>query len=128
MEHRDVVALIKKWLESKYIKGVGGAITYADVEVSVYDPLAQVLKQTLQVECKGTSDDNDRAVGQCLRYYVEMKGLTTYLAVPSDYRYLQDVERVIKELNLPIGILIVDNHGEVSVLKQASEHIVESRI
>lgn len=128
MEHDNVVASIKNWLESKYRRGVGGAISYADVEVSVYDPLTHVLKQTLQIECKGTSDDNDRAVGQCLRYYLIAKGLTTYLAVPSDYRYLQDVEKVMNEFNLPIGILLVGNNGDVNVSREAIGQAIDLKI
>lgn len=62
----------------------------------------------LQVECKGSNDDVDRAIGQTLGYIITYNA-PIFLAIPENYRYFRYLEKVIESFNLPLGILIVSD-------------------
>ena len=124
MEHDEVVKIVEKWLKKRYpppIEVSAGA--EVDLIVNTFQRFWEegklIIKTHLQVECKRTDDHRDVAIGQCLRYYTDRKGLFTYLAVPEDYKQLKELEDILEFVNLPIGLLLAYYNGEVKVKREA---------
>ena len=124
MEHGEVEEIVAKWLESQYShpKIIGKEGFMPDLLVYTKrqtEDNKTVYHRYLQVECKKTDDDIDRALGQCLHYYTLFKGLFTYLAVPEDFSKLQDLQEILRFVDLPIGLLVVRHDGRVETIKEA---------
>lgn len=124
MEHEEVKEIVAKWLENKHAppKIIGKEDFMPDILVYTErqsEGDKTVYHRYLQVECKKTNDDIERALGQCLRYYTNFKGLFTYLAVPEDFSKMQELQEILRFLNLPIGLLTVHHDGRVETVKEA---------
>jgi len=124
MEHEEVKEVVAKWLESKHPhpKIIGKEDFMPDILVYTeqqFEGDKTVYHRYLQVECKKTNDDIERALGQCLHYYTIFEGLFTYLAVPEDFSKLQELQKILTFVNLPIGLLIVHHDGKVETIKEA---------
>ena len=116
MEEREVRKVVKEWLKLNYPRWIIWSPWYFDI---VSGPARHL--PTMAIECKGRARSRSsfqRAVGQCLDYMLDSK-LTVYLAIPDDYIYKDPLLRVLKQHNLPVGVLTVSNKQEVSVLRQA---------
>ena len=80
------------------------------------------------VECKGSDADLDRALGQSLGYHVLFDQVPTYLAIPRNHFRFNYLKEVIEILDLPLGLLQVDENGEVYRLREARGEPKTSKI
>lgn len=124
MEHDEVVGNVKNWLEKRYsfpTKVDESKVREIDlVALTVqYGGESPLVKYHLQVECKKTEDYVGPSVGICLYYYVKMDGLFTYLAIPEDYKQFQELQKIFRMVDLPIGLIVVHNNGKVEIVKNA---------
>lgn len=123
MKHNEVEEIVEKWLKSQNPppKIIGKKDFMPDflVYTERSEDNKTVYHRYLQVECKKTGDAIDRALGQCLHYYTNLKGLFTYLALPEDHSKLQELQEILRFVNLPIGLLIVHYDGRVETIKEA---------
>ena len=125
MEHNEVVESVKNWLKQKYPppkEVFDGA--QVDIIVDTYERLKEkiIIRTHLQVECKKTNDFADQAIGQCLRYYTDFKGLCTYIAIPDDFHQLEDLKNIIEFVELPLGIISVHYDGTIEIIRKAEGH------
>ena len=67
------------------------------------------------INCDPQLAEHFSSLGQCLDYCVESGFVPTYLAVPYDDKNIERLERMINSSNLPIGLLTVNQKGEVKV-------------
>jgi hypothetical protein len=120
LKEEIVTHYVKKWLQEHK-----QPILYENQKLGIDFLIGNFLLVThwaiyfCQIECKGTKSDIDRAVGQCLRYHHIYDSIPTYLAIPKDYRQLRDLQEVVEFFELPIGILLVDNEGKVTLKRKA---------
>lgn len=121
MKHEVVVQTVKKWLENQNPPPREVGEVDVDLIVNTVQKLENktFITNHLQVECKKTEDYVGPAIGMCLRYYAERDGLFTYLAIPEDYRQFKELQDIFRLVNLPIGLIVVHNNGEVEVVKKA---------
>jgi len=121
MKHKQVLTAVKTWIEKQYPHRLVSTREFVDLIVTTQEHTGEMfmVNTYLQVECKKTDDDMDKAIGQCLRYYTSSQGAPTYLAVPEDYTELKETQRVLEFPNLPIGLLLVHYNSEVMVLREA---------
>jgi len=117
---------INKWLEKRWkrtLKEKTSNVDFLIWESPIWglEPVFSLswLVYLEQIECKGTNSGVHRAVGQCMDYYFSNDCIPTYLAVPEDYKQLKTLEQLIKFFSLPIGILLVNNEGEISTKTEA---------
>jgi len=76
-----------------------------------------------QIECNGTYSNFQRAIGQCLYHFLLYGRIPIYLAVPDDYQHLQIIEKILDYFKLPIGILTVNNKGEILTKRETKGKI-----
>ena len=123
MKHDEIVEIAKNWLKKQYPPPAKVSAGEIDLIVNAFQRFWEeeklIIKTHLQIECKKTEDHEDPAIGQCLRYYTNTKGLFTYLAVPEDYQRLKELESVLEFVNLPIGLMLVYYSGEVKIKRKA---------
>lgn len=119
MKEADVVTHVKKWLR----KNGKSFLTIFYVDFLVFRIEESWKIDIEQIECKGTDSDSNRAIGQCLKYYHMYDSIPTYLAVPRDYKFLVNLKQVIDFSKLPIGLLLVDELGQISMEKEANGRI-----
>jgi ribosomal protein S27AE len=119
LDELSVCARIHQFLENRF-----GADNVGRADV---DLVGCTKKVRVQVECKGSKSNLDRALGQCLRYYIKNKKIPLFLGVPEDYHQLDMLNRILNELNLPFGLLIVKTNGKIIVGKApiGAEEIIE---
>jgi hypothetical protein len=123
MEHNEVVEKVKIWLQEKHpspTKVEEKKTLKIDLAVyTEYGGEQPLIKYHLQVECKNTTDYVGQAVGMCLQYYAEMDGLFTYLAIPEDFKRIQELQNIFKMIDLPIGLIVVHRSREPEIIKKA---------
>jgi len=122
VEHQEVVETVKNWLKRQHPSPRRVAEgSHADILLMTDYYEKPLVTYHLQVECKGTEDNVDVAIGQCLRYYAlsSLEGLFTYLAIPEDFKQLVTLQAVLRLVTLPIGLLSVYNDGKVEIIKKA---------
>jgi len=131
MKEKEVVNLVKKWINSGHPERFMPSSDYgADILVLSSEIFQQryvsqdMLNKAyftyhMQIECKGTYSNHHRAIGQCLEYFIKLKGIPTYLAFPRDYSRLEIVEKIIAHFNLPIGIMLVSENGAIDIKRIA---------
>jgi len=123
MKHEEVKKFVADWLvtENKPPRIIGDEGFMPDI--LVYTEKTEtgktVYHRYLQVECKKTNDDIERGLGQCLHYYTIFDGLFTYLAVPEDFSKLQELQKVMNFVGLPIGLLVVHYDGRIEIVRKA---------
>jgi hypothetical protein len=76
-----------------------------------------------QIECNGTYSNFQRAIGQCLYHFLLYGRIPIYPAVPDDYQHLQIIEKILDYFKLPIGILTVNNKGEILTKRETKGKI-----
>jgi len=119
MEEEFVKDKVKNWLSKSHemVFSRGGPDVQAeDMEINLDKP--GIIFRGVQVECKGTDADVDKALGQTLRYVFKSPSGQTYLAVPEDYGNLEVLQQMMDAFSLPIGLLIVKYDGTVEVKKE----------
>ena len=125
MREQIVREHIKKWLEKRWKQAVREDEKYVDYRLVELYPRERIspdetwLVNIEAVECKGTGSGVHRAIGQCLDYYMEYGCIPLYLAVPADYTKLSSLDRIMGFYDLPLGILTVNEEGEISVRRKA---------
>jgi hypothetical protein len=128
LKEEDVVRHIEIWLEARWKRKMSKDQSGADFLVMNYYKPFEFRKESLdvdwillleQIECKGTNFSLHRAIGQCLDYYFNEGCVPTYLAIPEDYKRLRTLEELLMFFSLPIGILTVNDRGEISTRKEA---------
>jgi len=119
MREDEVIEAVAEWLRCKYPNKIVN--TTKDVDLMVYEVTNDKVKRYVQVECKGEWEEFYKGLGQSLVYYVENGLIPTYLAVPHDYSKLERIKNMLKVLNLPIGLIAVQQNGEVEIMKEVEE-------
>ena len=121
MKESTVKDLIIEWLEARWRKSIVHNELGVDFLVFQWSPtiFPTWIMGLEQIECKGTNSDVHRAIGQSLDYYFNSDCIPTYLAVPEDYKQLKILEQIMGFFSLPIGILLVDSQGKISVKREA---------
>ncbi|MDH5733152.1 MAG: hypothetical protein OEY88_05135 [Candidatus Bathyarchaeota archaeon] len=117
MKEAIVKGHVEKWLKKRWRPMMPVPNGNIDFIVSVYYPRISCrwIANFEAVECKGTTSNVHRAIGQCLHYYIIYGCIPTYLAVPENYKQLKTLRRTAKFFNLPIGILLINSNGEISI-------------
>lgn len=132
MRESDVKGFIKRWLKQRKMPFHEGVLV--DFLLSeIYPPhkTPNTLRWWItleQIECKGTYSNFHRAIGQCLDYFLFYGRIPTYLAVPDDYKYLRHIEKILDYFKLPIGILVVNNRGEILTKRKAKGKIIWKKL
>lgn len=125
MDEEVVIIHVMKWLEEahKSLKNVqvnkGNPNLGPDIFVESFsnipvDPEKDTYTIHALIECKGSDADLDRALGQSLGYYVLFGKVPTYLAVPRNHFRFTFLKEIIETLDLPLGLIQVDENGEVN--------------
>jgi hypothetical protein len=128
-ENSQVIPIIRQWLSQEYT----GSSTRVkqnpqnagiDLYVDSFSELPVNTETTsmtfhVQVECKGSDAESDRALGQSLGYLVFADGVPTYLAFPYDYPDIGYVRNIVEKLDLPLGLLLVAEDGTVDKIRSA---------
>lgn len=107
MDELSVFSVVVDFLENRF---GSGSVGRADVDL-----IALTKKAKVQVECKGTNANLDRAIGQCLRYYIKNRKIPIFLCVPEDYQELMTLRNLLHDLDLPIGLLIVEANKNIII-------------
>jgi hypothetical protein len=136
LNEEDVAKAVLAWSRERYpdsaVERMSGP--YVDITVTKVkgilnlDPNA-TMTFAAKVECKGTQKDGATAIGimygalgQALWYQaqdVEGRLVPTFLAVPGDFYGLDKLKLILKQLRLPIGLLVVSEDGQVSIAKDS---------
>jgi len=133
MDEEAVVARVTAWTKHRYptCSVAREKVQFIDLSaISISGKLLTMedksLTEHVQIECKGTQKAKSTtmqlmysALGQTLTYYITSDKIPTFLAVPTDYKKLETLKRVIEELDLPIGLLLVPEDGELLVMREA---------
>jgi hypothetical protein len=71
-----------------------------------------------QIECKGKIRTIEgRLAGACT---TDKRGILTYLAIPDNLRFGEQLVGIIDYCSLPIGLLFLANDGAVTMKKRAT--------
>lgn len=121
LKESEVVDHVRRWLhendKSILVDGTSGR--YAGPDFVVREGGSENnQKPTEQIECKGEDSDIYKPIGQCLYYRWDGK-TPTYLAIPQNLPFIKDLTEIIDYFNLPIGLLLLDDEGTVSIKKRA---------
>lgn len=130
MDEEAVIIHVVKWLEEVYksLQNVevrkGSPNLGPDIFVESFssipvDPEKDTYTIHALIECKGSDADLDRALGQSLGYYVLFGNVPTYLAVPRNHFRFNYLKEVIETLDLPLGLIQVEENGEINKVKEA---------
>lgn len=119
MDELTVFSIVVDFLENRF---GSGSVGRADVDL-----VASTRKAKVQVECKGTKANIDRAIGQCLRYYIKNGRIPIFLCVPDSFYKLETLRDVLDSLKLPMGLLIVKENKDIIVgrIPEGAERIME---
>jgi len=121
LRESEVANHIRRWLhennKSILSDGTGGRYTGVDFVVGAGSPKNNQ-EPTELIECKGEGSDLYKLIGQCLSYRLSAK-IPTYLAIPENLPFTRKLVEIIDYFNLPIGLLLLDDDGTVSVKKKA---------
>jgi len=120
MEEEFVKDKVKNWLSRSHemVFSTGGPDVQAENMEFNLDKPQIIFRKSVQVECKGTDADVDKALGQTLRYAFKSPSSQTYLALPEDYENLEVLHQMLNAFNLAIGLLLVKYDGTVEVKKK----------
>ena len=61
----------------------------------------------------GSNENCNEMIGKCVTCCVENRFIPTYLAVPSDCPHLDKLEQTMKRIDLPIGLIAINNEGKI---------------
>jgi len=78
---------------------------------------------SIAVECKGHPSERykvHRAIGQCLEY-TTLTEVSCFIAIPQDFVYNDRIIRTLDYHKLPIGLLTIDDNGEVEILRRGKQ-------
>jgi len=139
MDEEDVIIHVLKWLEKAYASSSnikvcrGSPNAGPDVYVESFssvpvNPEKDTYTIHMIVECKGSDSELDRALGQSLGYHVDYGQVPTYLAIPRSHFRFNYLKKVIEKLDLPLGLLQVDENGEVYKVREAKGELVTIKI
>jgi hypothetical protein len=121
LKESEVANYVRIWLhennKSILADGTNGRITGVDFVVGIGVPKDDQ-KPTELIECKGEDSDMYKPIGQCLSYRLRGK-IPTYLAIPQNLPFIKELIEIIDYFDLPIGLLLLDDEGKVSVKKRA---------
>ena len=118
MDELEVKKAVKKWIKSQHPDWYVRGAWHFDV---VAGPSKQQL--AIAVECKGHPSQRfkaQRAIGQCLDYTARtaLGNVSCFIAIPEHFIYNNIMLDTLEYHNLPIGLLVVDDHGNVKVLRE----------
>jgi hypothetical protein len=121
LKESEVADHVRRWLhdnnKSILFDGTSGRCTGVDFVVGPGNP-QNSQKPAEQIECKGEGSDIYKPIGQCLCYRWEGR-VPTYLAIPQNLPFIEELNEIIDYFNLPIGLLLLDDEGTVSIKKRA---------
>jgi hypothetical protein len=124
LKELDVEECVRKWLEKRWKRKIDEhspwGVDFLIHKTSVFERSCIMYEQ---IECKGTKSNVHRAIGQCLDYYRIHGCIRTYIAIPKDYKQTETLEKILGFFSLPIGILLINNEGTVSLKRKASGKI-----
>lgn len=128
-ENRQVVPLVRKWLSKQYLgssakveqnpRNAGIDLYVMSFSEIPINPETSSMTVHVQVECKGSDSDPDRALGQSLGYLIIGDEVPTYLAFPYAYQDFDYIRRIVEKLDLPLGLLLVAEDGRVDIIRNA---------
>ena len=119
----EVVEAVKNWIKSEHPDWIIWRAWHFDVVAGPFEN-----EPAVAVECKGHPSERykvHRAIGQCLDYTTFTK-VPCFIAIPQDFIYNNRILKTLEHHKLPIGLLVVDDDGNVKILRTGKElHIKE---
>jgi len=123
----EVKKAVKRWLRSEHPDWTIWSKWHFDIIAgsSKSQPL-------IAVECKGIPSERKkihRAIGQCLDYMTPtgFAEVSCFMAIPKDFVYNDLILKILEYHELSIGLLTVDDNGEVTIQREAKKsHVKDS--
>lgn len=126
MDETEVIKAVKNWITSEHPNWVIRKAWHFDV---VAGPSKN--QPSIAVECKGHPAMRfkaHRAIGQCLEYKrgTAFDKVSCFIAIPRHFIYNNVILKTLEYYKLPIGLLTVDDNGEITIVRMGNElHIEE---
>jgi len=126
LNEKQVKKFVENWVKSEHPNWSIWSRWHFDIITgpSQSEPL-------IAVECKGASSKRykmQRAIGQCLDYMAGTRfaQISCFIATPKDFWFNKIILQILEQFELPIGLLIVNDHGTVTVSREAKRsHVKE---
>ena len=117
MREDEVMDAVLRWLGAFFPTSV---IRTEDRGIEVYEvedgySIGYRMAYHVRINCDPQLTEYYKGLGQCLTCCIESGFVPTYLAVPYDNPNIGRLERIINSVKLPIGLLTVNQTGEVRV-------------
>jgi len=118
MQEEDVKKAILEWIGAHFptsiIRTENDWITVYEVEDSY--SIGYRMAYNIHINCNPQQTECHKSLGQCLIWCIENGFVPTYLAVPFDHPHIEKFGRIMNSVNLPIGLLSVNQNGDVRII------------
>ncbi len=117
MREDEITDAVLRWLGSFFPTSV---IRTEDKGIEVFEvedgySIGYRMAYQIRINCDSQLTEHFKSLGQCLNCCIESGFVPTFLAVPYDNTNIGRLERIINSVKLPIGLLTVNQTGEVRV-------------
>lgn len=118
MQEEDIKKAVLGWLGAYFPTSVVRTENDRLIVYEVEDgySIGYRMAYNIHINCNPQQIECYKSLGQCVTCCIESGFVPTYLAVPHDHPYIKKFERIMNSVNLPIGLLTVNQNGNVRIV------------